>query len=564
MIGIWTSPDGQWIATRRGRDLALIATSASELHGGPGRIATAELPPGDVDVAFVGSQLTCVSRGDDGTRILLYEPPTLEITARHELEAPARLACVIGGRMALIGSDGKQVTIVRVAPRAVATQALDAIGAVEFAVGLEKNQVLLSILKKLEVWDAMSGRPVLRLQLQLPPPPRLVGSAQGHLWVVRPGSDEVFIYRLSDGRPFRHHVGAPVSEVVSHPGTPLVVLATPRGLVRLHCFAHSLAVVEAPWSPGQALAQLAIGEDITLLGFGDDGADPWRVPIGGTGAQLVAEHAEALPVEMPPTAPPVQSAADKLREMRANQHAVVAGLAVAAAPSPPVAQAEVSRPVSAAHVDWRDALVPFAHDLAHGGDPEVPHVAADTELGRLAQRLDLAPAARRGLVALYALHLVGEPGFAIARLARAIGEWSEALGTGELAALALLDRAGARVALRRPVTDLLDGAPPRLVRLLGGAATAPRAGAARTGRDARTNAEIEAALQAELGRVAILDGGDTAADFADGLLEARLHGATAVAFTAPPHLPRPWPRDAGLVLVLPGSASAWTADLPNL
>ena len=39
MIGLWTSPDGQWIATRRGREVTLIATAASELHAGPGPIA---------------------------------------------------------------------------------------------------------------------------------------------------------------------------------------------------------------------------------------------------------------------------------------------------------------------------------------------------------------------------------------------------------------------------------------------------------------------------------------------------------------------------------------------
>ena len=556
MNGLWTSPDGQWIATRRGRDLTLIATAASELYGGPGPIATAELPAGEAELAFVGPQLACVSRASDGARVLLYEPPTLEISARHELEAPVRLACVIGGRMALVGSDGKQVTIVRVAPRALAAQTLDAVGVVEFAVGLEKNQVLLSVLKKLEVWDAMSGRPVLRLQLQLPPPPRTVGAAQGHLWAVRPGSDEVFVYRLSDGRPFRHHVGAPVSEVICHPGSPLIVLATPRGLVRLHCFAHSVGVVDAPWTPGQPLAQLVVGEDIALLGL-DDGDEPWRVPISGTGAQIATEPLEALPVEMPPPVAPVHSAADKLREMRANQHAIVAAHA-----SPAVA--EVLRPVSPVRTDWRDALVPFAHDLARGGDPEVPQVAADSELGSLAHRLGLAATARRGLIALYALHLVGEPGLAIARLARAIGDWSEALGTGELGALALLDRAGARVALRRPVTDLLDGAPPRLVRILGTSGEPPRAGAFRTGRDGRTDGELEAALQAELGRIAMLDAVDDPAVLADAVLEARLRGATAVALAGPAHRPRPWPQGAGLVLVLPGSATAWLADLPNL
>ena len=32
-------------------------------------------------------------------------------------------------------------------------------------VGLERNQFLLGLLKKLEVWDAVSGRPLLRLHL---------------------------------------------------------------------------------------------------------------------------------------------------------------------------------------------------------------------------------------------------------------------------------------------------------------------------------------------------------------------------------------------------------------
>ena len=143
-----------------------------------------------------------------------------------------RLAAVSGQRLVLLSTDHKKVQIVRGAGRSLAPQTVDPRGPVEFAVGLERNQVLLGLLRKLEVWDAVSGRPLLRLQLQLPPPPRTVGAAQGHLWVTRPGSDEVFIYRLSDGRPFRHYVGAPVEDVICHPSSPVVVLVTPRGVLR--------------------------------------------------------------------------------------------------------------------------------------------------------------------------------------------------------------------------------------------------------------------------------------------------------------------------------------------
>jgi hypothetical protein len=78
-------------------------------------------------------------------------------------------------------------------------------------------------------------------------------------------------------------------------------------------------------------------------------------------------------------------------------------------------------------------------------------------------------------------------------------------------------------------------------------------------RDARSDEEVEAALAAQLGRIAIVEG-----PLHSALLEARLHGATAVALSVPPERPRPWPRDAGLVLVLYGTTSSWVADLPAL
>jgi hypothetical protein len=78
-------------------------------------------------------------------------------------------------------------------------------------------------------------------------------------------------------------------------------------------------------------------------------------------------------------------------------------------------------------------------------------------------------------------------------------------------------------------------------------------------RDGRADATIEGELAAHLGRIGIAVG-----DVADALLEARLHGATCVSFAPPGDKPRPWPRGAGLVLVLYGTQSAWIADLPKL
>ncbi len=543
---ITTSLDGQWATVRRGRELTLLE------RGTAPSVDQLTLDGDDVDLAMVGSPsgLLVVSREPDA-RVMLYQPPHLDAGARLDLEAPMKLAAVTGPRAVLVSPDGKRVLIVRTAQRALGATPLEVGLPVEFAVGLDRNQVLFGLQRKLEVWDAVSARPLLRLQLQLPPPPRTVGSALGHLWATRPGSDEVFIYRLSDGRPFRHHVGAPVEEVICHAASPLLVLVTPRGLVRLHCLAHSLAEIESPWVRGTSLAQIGVGEDISLIGIGHDDPTPWRVPIAGMGAPAASAEAPATMIE-----PAASSAADRLREMRERTNGepiVDAPVAVAATWQPaPVAARSGGKA-------WREPLAAFGTEVARGGEVELPIVAVDTELGELAHRLHLPPTARRALIALYALYLVGEPAIAIAKLAHALKDWTEPLGQGDLHALAMLRKKDGTVCLRGPVTELLDGVSPRAIRMVGTATQATRAGASRVPRDGRSNEAIEAELASRLGRIAVIEGAAAA-----GLLAARMVGATAVALAAPSGRPHPWPREAGLVVIAEGGAPPWVAALPAL
>jgi len=514
-----TSPDGQWAAARDDRQLLLMPAAG----GAP--VAQVELPSADADISLVGPPIALValSRQDGARGLTLYTTPHLEAAARLDLDTPARIAAVSGPRLAVTDADGKHVAIVRSAGRALATQKLEIAGPIEFIVGLERNQLLFGLPKKLEVWDAVSGRPLLRAQFQLPPPPRVVGAAAGHLWAMHTGSDELFVYRLSDGRPFRHYAGASITDVISHPASPIVVLVArgTRGdvLVRLHCYAHSLTMIDGVPERAGALALHAVGDDISLLGFTGAGSELWRIPINGAGVGQAS-----APVSVP----------------------VSASAATSEAGRGPVATSR-----------WREQLVTYAAELARG-EAEVPLLAVDNELGELAHRLNLSATARRALTVLYALHLVGETA-SVAALAKAVGDWSEPLGQGELGALAMLRRKRGRVGLRTAVTDALDGAPARSIRLAGGGATTPRAGAFRVSRDSRSDAEIESALVAQLGRIAIVEG-----PLRSALLEARLHGATAIAHSVPPERPRPWPRDAGLVLVLYSTATAWVADLPTL
>lgn len=609
---ITTSPDGQWAVIKRDREVVLLAGGA-----GPAS-AQIELPTEEADLVLVGppSVLAVVTRGigEDGepcNRLVLYMPPTLEAVARLDLEAEMRIAGVTGSRLILVSMDGKAVTIVRIAGRALGAQPIDPGSPVEFAVGLERNQVLFGLLRKLESWDAVSGRPLLRVQLPLPPPPRIVGPAHGHLWLIRPGGDAILVCRLSDGRPFQHALGVTIEDVIYHPSSPLLVLVTARGLVRLHCFAHSMTVIDAPWRPGMELAQLVVGDDISLLGMAEDDDEPWRVPIAGAGAAAVA-------VEPPEGGgDPGLSAADKLRTMRERPAAEpgfgvdrVRGLRLdfgdrseaERAPlfertepphvepprvepprgelpraDPPRAEiprvdlsrtdpprvelprTELPRTEAPRTQTWRDPLAGHGAELIRGGDGERPAVAADSELGRLAQRLGLSSSARHALIALYAVYLVGEPAVPLARLAHILADWTEPLGQGELGALAMLRRRRGKVRLRSSVCDLLDGAAPRAIRVIGDAATAPRRGATRLARDGRSDAAIESELARKLGRIAVIEAGPPRA-----LLEARLHGATAVALAAPPALPLPWPRDAGLIVVAEASVPAWVAALPEL
>lgn len=513
-LSLATSPDGQWAVAREGRELTLFASAATA-------VAKLALDSDDVDVALVGppTALVLISRSENRATVTLYSPPNFELMARLDLDSAAKLVAVTGPRLAVVSPDGTQCLVVRSAGRALAAQKLETAGPIEFVVGLERNQLMLGLLKKIEVWDAVSGRPLLRPQFQLPPPPRVLGTAAGHMWAMRHGGDELFVYRLSDGRPFRHNAGSQIREVISHPASPVLVLVTERGLVRLHCYAHSLQLLDNVPEPRGALALFAVGEDVAVVGYTGGETPPWQL-------QLTA------------AAPQTQMTSDGATQS-------TAGPSRAAEPAKGKA--------------WRDPLVALTADIAKGDSPDFPTFAVDTELGELAHRLGLSTPARRVLVALYAMHLAGTPALSVARLAAVAGDWADALGQGDLGALAMLRRKHGTVALRTAVTDFLDGAPPRHVRIVGGAATTPRAGAFRISRDSRTDAEIEAELVSQLGRVAVVHG-----SLGPALLEARLHGATAIATTLPAERPTPWPRDAGLVLVLYGTAASWVADLPTL
>src|SRR5580692_3332310 len=167
-----SSADGQWAVAQHGRIATWLPRGAAPAAG------ELVLDRDDVELVFVGAPvaLVALARADNATRLALLAP------------------------------DGQHLTIVRAAARAFAQHTIDVGAPFDVVVGMPRDQLMIGLPKELKVWDAVSGKPLMKIALALPPPPRLVGTAAGHVWAIRPGGSEVFVYRLSDGRPFRHHV----------------------------------------------------------------------------------------------------------------------------------------------------------------------------------------------------------------------------------------------------------------------------------------------------------------------------------------------------------------------
>lgn len=280
--------DGQWAIRRRGREVALY--SLADTLAAPEKKIT--LPDDNDSIVWVGPP-TVLARVSNAhvpvpTRVELLSAPDLTPVAKLDLDAKVSLAAVTGPRLALVGPDVQgaltKVVVVRTAGTGLAAQPLDVNGVpVEEVVGVAPSQLLFVLRKDaMQLYDAVSSRPLGKPALPLPPPPRTIGNALGHAWATHASASDVFVYRLSDGRPFRHAAGAPVERVISHPGSPVLVLVTPRGPLRLHCQAHSLTLIDCPWVAGSDLAVVpgASPEDSSLVGVAPDGEVPWRVSLG--------------------------------------------------------------------------------------------------------------------------------------------------------------------------------------------------------------------------------------------------------------------------------------------
>ncbi len=306
-LSLHPSPDGQWCAVRRGKQTAWYAlgpTAGVEPLAEP--TTRVELPEPASELLLIGppTQAITVTRSGDTTSLQLLSMPKLERIAALSLAGRWMAATVTGSRAALLAEDARTCTVVRAAGKSLVAQVIDpGSGLIDHVLGMERQQLAVATTKKIEVWDAVSARPLTRLQLQLPPPPRTVGSAAGHWWILR--AEQILLVRLSDGRPFLHNLGASIRAVVSHPASPWLVVATSRGLVRISCYAHAMVELEAPSAEAYAIAPA--GDEAVLIGAGGFAQSPWvmrlsasaaatGVPRVTTGVVVTTGQIDALPV----------------------------------------------------------------------------------------------------------------------------------------------------------------------------------------------------------------------------------------------------------------------------
>jgi hypothetical protein len=548
------SLDGAYVACA-GRKLALYATSTRA------EVAAAQLDS-PADIAFLGGdRLLAVVPGDGRSQLHAFMLPSLELVASLELEGRLRVLTTVANRALVATESLEQPRIVAVTTK-ILIESIALREPLLLATAAPEDRLLAASRSReaqLECWDPLLRRALFRLNLPLMPRAQLAGfSARRRLlWIAAAGtSGTIEVFRFSDGRlQARVDLGASIVGAEGHPDSPRLVVATrtaDAGKVSLTELDFQLGEqheVAVPFSP-RALCVVEGAQPALVIVDGD--APVW-LPLDfaattdaatatATLAATAATAATARSAKAPH--PRVSNPADwrgKLQATKTGAPSATAAPRPAATIASPSAEAAVPSVEAleepAAH--WRDELCDWADKqlAAPRRALETPAVADDSTLAIAIARLALDERAARGLQLLYGARLLGHDGVPAATVARALGEgqgadeatWNEALGQGLLGRLGLARIRAGRLVLRAAAGRFLDGAPPELRILVGGASDAELPlGNLRLDGGAEPLAEIGARLAAQYGydvALVLVDGPTPARTLARRLVEARLHGA---------------------------------------
>ncbi len=580
-------------------DGAYVACADAELtlyaQATRARLANVALD-GAADVAFVGGdRLLAVVRGDGRTQLAGYALPSLDLLATLELEDRLVVLAATGGRALIATESLEQPRVVAVTSKIV----VDPIALREpllLAAAAPEDRLLAASRTReaqLECWDPLLRRALFRLNLPLLPNARLAGfSARRRLlWIAAGGpSGTLEVFRFSDGRlQARVELGAGIVGAAGHPDSSRLVVATrtsdeaPVALTELDFQAGERRMLTAPVTP-RAMCVVE-GAQPALVLF-SDGALTW-MPLGAPAAdgKTAAPGATAAGATAAKTAHPrVTNAADwrgKLQAAKASAAAPAAATAAAAttgaATTVAPARAEAVQEPAERAAHWRDELCDWAElQLTTPRRMiDAPAPSDDSPLATAIARMALDDRATRALALVYGARLLGHADLPAATVARVLGDgddaaWDEALGHGLAGRLGLFHARGGRLALSAPAGRFLDGAPPRLPILTGGASDAELPdGAVRLDGGAEPHGDIGARLARQYGydvALVLVEGAAPARMLARKLIEARLHGAWPLVDVSAKAAPWAHALDDGpcVVIVRGDEVPAAIAALPML
>lgn len=519
--------DDSQLAYAHGGRLGLLDPALREL-------ATIERPGPPRWLGFVGAQLALL----DGDELIALDLPSLAEGARVALPPGLGALAVVGDRVAL-GGAGLTVVVARLLGRKIDLSDFTMTVAAQHVLPLPDHELLVVSAARTDVVDAVSKRVSARLHLPLPPTPREAGTTNGlrYVWTFTHGRPELFVVRLSDGRPFQQLLDAPVRAVHASVGGAWVVADTDAGPRRVHT---------------QTLAAHAVDADLRQAACVTGGAEPalyWldaalrlqRTPLTGQAVAPADGVARVGGVRM--EVEPMGTIGGPRRESLAHAAAprpttaALAPLAPTAAPAPaapaPAATSTSATPRPAAGpaaLDWRVHLAEWARAVTTGKDLATPPL--DPPLADLARRAELGPDGARALALLYGAWVAGEPRLALAVAARTVA-WDELAGAGTLPRAALTEVVDGRVRVRAVVARFLDGAAVERVRVHG---QRPRPDVAAGRQLAPVSPDLPVmasalALAERMGAAAIVDEvrARGAAELAVALDEAWLRGLPVIA-----------------------------------
>jgi hypothetical protein len=386
-------------------------------------VASMDLPESPASIDVSGDTLLVTHADETEAVISSYSMQNLQPFASVVVAGSWTATGTTHGRLILRSRSGVRVGAVKAAARSLTVSEFDLQTPSDFALPIDKPQILVTNQKKFETWDLGTLRASLRLGVAIPPAPRLVFTAQGHAGIVRTGTDAIVMYRLSDGRSFEHLLGSEVLQVWSHIGSPYVVVKTVKALLRVHCYAHSVVPISTP--PATTLALLPAGDNTQLAGWAPGDSLPWRAPLNGQA------HSQIEPATRRIAKPNTAAASN----------------------------ADV--------FSWREQLVKLHNAKELSWRAYYDAIATESTLMQWLDANTLSDSARAALSILYARYLVGHNGvgMSISELANIIDgsetSWREAIGHGQCAAHGVINWANGIARLAPAAGRYFDRAPSR-------------------------------------------------------------------------------------------------------